>query len=204
MVNLPPVGNLIYTRDEPNVGGFICKLQELDRLMTGGAAVGVHGEEMWRKEAALRGTSAGSQRCVSSASRAASFQKEVGDPPAAGLRHVQLGVLVLQQSWDNGIKGGAEIHKKDPGIGSCSVQVLEDEVEGHVYCIIHRPVGSVGELQGVQEWVCDGFKLQSLAVRMQWNHLYLQKETRFTWEKKFELARRPGEGVLVKELALAF
>eukprot|EP00064_Thunnus_orientalis_P003907 superscaffoldBa00000338_g3918 len=164
MVNLPPVGNLIYTRDEPNEGGFICKLQELDRLMTGGAAVGVHGEEMWRTEAALRGTSAGSQRCVSSASRAASFQKEVGDPPAAGLRHVQLGVLVLQQSWDNGIKGGAEIHKKDPGIGSCSVQVLEDEVEGHVYCIIHRPVGSVGELQGVQEWVCDGFKVGQYKV----------------------------------------
>ncbi len=35
--------------------------------------------------------------------------------------------------------------------------MLEDEVEGHVYCIIYRPVGSVGEPQWIQEWVCDGF-----------------------------------------------
>ena len=34
--------------------------------------------------------------------------------------------------------------------------MLEDEVEGHVYCIVNRSVDSVGELQGVQERVCDG------------------------------------------------
>jgi len=39
MVNLPPVGGLIPTRDEPNEGGVICKLQELDRLMTVGVRV---------------------------------------------------------------------------------------------------------------------------------------------------------------------
>ena len=37
--------------------------------------------------------------------------------------------------------------------------MLEDEVEGHVYCIVDRSVDSVGELQGVQERVCDGFEV---------------------------------------------
>ena len=32
-------------------------------------------------------------------------------------------------------------------------------MEGHVNCIVHRPVGSVGKLQGVQKRVCDGFKV---------------------------------------------
>ena len=44
MVNLPPVGGLIPTRDEPDQGGVIRKLQELDGLVTGGAAVSVQGE----------------------------------------------------------------------------------------------------------------------------------------------------------------
>ena len=50
MVNLP-------TRDEG--GGVVRKLQELDGLMTGGADVGVQGEEQRGKNAALWGTSAG-------------------------------------------------------------------------------------------------------------------------------------------------
>ena len=29
-------------------------------------------------------------------------------------------------------------------------------MEGHVDCIVYRPVGFVGELQWIQEWVCDG------------------------------------------------
>ncbi len=37
--------------------------------------------------------------------------------------------------------------------------MLEDEAEGHVYCIVYRPVGFVGELQGVQEWVCNVFEV---------------------------------------------
>ena len=45
MVNLPPVGGLIPTRDEPNEGGVIRELKEFDGLVTGGAAVGVQGEE---------------------------------------------------------------------------------------------------------------------------------------------------------------
>ncbi len=67
--------------------------------------------------------------------------------------------VVLSQSRDDGVGGRAEVHEQDPGIGSCGVKVLEDEVEGHVYCIVYRLVGSVGELQGIQEWVSDGFKV---------------------------------------------
>ena len=43
--------------------------------------------------------------------------------------HLQLGELVLQQSWDDGVEGRAEVHKQDPGVGSCCVQVLEEEVK---------------------------------------------------------------------------
>ncbi len=55
MVNLPPVGRLIPTRDESDEGGVVSKLQELDGLVTGGAAVGVQGEEQRGKNAACRG-----------------------------------------------------------------------------------------------------------------------------------------------------
>ena len=45
MVNLPPVSGLIPTRDKPNEGGVIRELEEFDGLVTGGAAVGLQGEE---------------------------------------------------------------------------------------------------------------------------------------------------------------
>ncbi len=45
-------------------------------------------------------------------------RQEVCDPPAGGVRHVQLGELVLQQSRDDGVKSRAEVHKQDPGVGS--------------------------------------------------------------------------------------
>ena len=32
-------------------------------------------------------------------------------------------------------------------------------MEGHVDCIVYRPVGSVGKLQGIQDRVCDGFEV---------------------------------------------
>ena len=41
MVNFPPVGGLIPT--EPNEGGVFRKLQEFDRLMTGGGCIRVQG-----------------------------------------------------------------------------------------------------------------------------------------------------------------
>ena len=37
--------------------------------------------------------------------------------------------------------------------------MLEGEVQGHVNCIIYRPVGSAGHLQGVQEWFHYGFQV---------------------------------------------
>ena len=45
MVNLPPGGGLIPTRDESGDEGVVRELQELDGLVIGGAAVGVQGEE---------------------------------------------------------------------------------------------------------------------------------------------------------------
>src|SRR4029434_10371696 len=63
-------------------------------------------------------------------------------------------------SWESLSCSRAEVHKQDPGVGSCGVQVLENEVKGHVYCIVYRPVGSVGKLQGVQERVSDGCEVK--------------------------------------------
>ena len=85
-------------------------------------------------------------------------RQEVCDPPVGGIGHVELGEPDLKQSWEDRIKGRAEIHKQDSGICSWGVQMLEGVVQSHVYCIVYRPVGSVGELQGVQEW--DGYGFQ--------------------------------------------
>lgn len=43
-VNLNPIGKLISARDKPDEGDIICKLQELYGLVSGGAALSVHGE----------------------------------------------------------------------------------------------------------------------------------------------------------------
>ena len=45
MVNLTSVGGLVPTRDESNNGGVVRELEELDRLVTGGAAVGKQRDE---------------------------------------------------------------------------------------------------------------------------------------------------------------
>ncbi len=98
MVNLPPVGGLIPTRDESNEGGVVRKLQELDGLMTGGAAVSVQGEEQRGKNAALRGSGADGPRVrdmFPQLHMLPPVRQEVCDPPAGGVRHVQLGELVL-------------------------------------------------------------------------------------------------------------
>ena len=52
------------------------------------------------------------------------IRQEVCDPPAGGIRHVQLGELVLKQGGEDGIEGRAEVHKQDPGVGCWGVQVL--------------------------------------------------------------------------------
>ncbi|KAG7460337.1 hypothetical protein JOB18_001218, partial [Solea senegalensis] len=84
-------------RDESDESGVVRELQELDRL----------GEEQRRKNAALGGPGADDLQ-------------EVSDPPADGVRHAQLGELLLEQSRDDGVEGRAEIHKQDPGVGSCA------------------------------------------------------------------------------------
>lgn len=53
----------------------------------------------------------------------------------------------VQKSWADSVEGRAEVHYKDPVIGSCWVQVLEGEVEGHVHRIVYRPVGTTDKLQ---------------------------------------------------------
>ncbi|KAF7651031.1 hypothetical protein LDENG_00117000, partial [Lucifuga dentata] len=104
MVSLPPVSGLILTRDESDEGGVVRELQELDGLMTGGAAVGVQGEEQRGKDAALWGSGAdgpGVRDMLTQPHALPPVRQEVSDPPTGGVRHVQLGELVLQQSWDD-------------------------------------------------------------------------------------------------------
>ena len=92
--------------------------------MTGDAAVGVQGEEQRGKDAALRRSGAdgpGVRDLCSQLNALLPVRQEVCDPPAGGIRHVQLGELVLKQGGDDGVEGRAEVHKQDPGVG---VQVL--------------------------------------------------------------------------------
>lgn len=115
MVNLPPVGRLIRNRAESNEGGVVCELQDLDRLLTVGAAIGVQGEEQRGKDMALGGTGAdgsGVRDVFSQLHVLLPHRQEVFDPLASGVGHLQLGELVLQQSGDDGIEGRAEIHKQ--------------------------------------------------------------------------------------------
>ena len=59
---------------------------------------------------------------------------------------VESGTLSWESCVDDCVEGRAEIHKQDPGVGTCEIQVLEDVVKGQVDCIVYRPVGSVGKL----------------------------------------------------------
>ena len=52
-------------------------------------------------------------------------RQEVCDSPAGGIGLVELGEPDLKQSWEDRIKGRAEIHKQDSGICSWGVQMLE-------------------------------------------------------------------------------
>lgn len=87
-------------------------------------------------------------------------RQKVCDPPAGRVRHSQLGELV-QQSWDDGIKGATEIFKQHPGTGSCGVLRLENEVHSCVYCSVYKLVSSLAKLQALQEWVSDGGTAQT-------------------------------------------
>ncbi len=70
--------------------------------------------------------------------------------------------VILKGVRDDGVKSGAEVHKQDPHISPWSVQMLQDEVQSHVDCIIHRPVCSVSKLQGVQHNTTDTNKVRHI------------------------------------------
>ena len=58
LLHLPTVGGLVTIINESDESGVVRELQELDGLMTGGAAVCVQGKEQRRKNTALGGSGA--------------------------------------------------------------------------------------------------------------------------------------------------
>ncbi len=73
------------------------------------------------------------------------LSKEAVDPLTDGGGYRELGQFILKDIWDDGVESRAEVHKQDP----CISTLLEDVVQSHVDCIIHRPVCSVSKLLGV-------------------------------------------------------
>ena len=59
-----------------------------------------------------------SETCSPQPHKLPSVCQEVRNPPAHGVRHIKLGELVTEQSWDDRIEGRAEVHKLYPGVGS--------------------------------------------------------------------------------------
>ena len=104
------------------------KLQELDGLVTEGASVSAHGEEQGRKNPALGGSDADGlvfRDMFPQLHVLLPVRQAVCDPPAGGVRHVELGELVLKQSWEDSVECSVEVNKQDPGICSWRVQMLE-------------------------------------------------------------------------------
>ncbi len=58
LLNLLSVSRLVTVLNEADQCGVICKLQELDGGLFGCAVVGVHGEEQWGENTAMRSYSA--------------------------------------------------------------------------------------------------------------------------------------------------
>ncbi len=117
------------------------------------AVIRVEGEEQWGENAALRGSSAGGAGAgweFPQPHKLLPVCQEDVDPLTDGSRDGELCQFILKGVRDDGVKSGAEVYKQDPHISPWSVQMLQDEVQSHVDCIIHRPVCSVGKLQGVQ------------------------------------------------------
>ncbi len=75
--------------------------------------------------------------------------QEAGDPLTDGGGDGELCQFILKGVWDDGVKSSAEVDKQDPH-SPWSVQMLQDVMQSHVDCIVHRPVCTVGKLQGVQ------------------------------------------------------
>ncbi len=149
------VSRLVTVLNEADQCGDVCKLQELDGGVFKCTVIRVHGEEQWGENTALRSSSAdrcGCWMCIFPASLAAACLSGFWwstDRRRWGQR--ELYQFILKGVWrDDGVKSGAVVYKEDPHISPWSVQMLQDEVQSHVDCIIHRPVCSVVKLQGVQ------------------------------------------------------
>lgn len=69
--------------------------------------------------------------------------QEVCDQLTGEGRHSELGE---KDFWDDGVECRAEVQKQDPYVHPWGVKLLENVVQSHVDCIIHRPVA--GKLQG--------------------------------------------------------
>lgn len=88
--------------------------------------------------------------------------QEICDLPTE-VWHVELGQLVLEETWVDGVEKRAEVHEQDPDVGSEGVQLLQSEGEDHVDSIIYRPVGSVDEQQDIQEVVCEVLRCDKIS-----------------------------------------
>ncbi len=136
------------------------QIQELDRGVFRCAVVRVEREEQWGENAALRSSNADrtvleenfpslTSCCLSVRKLVIHWQTEV---------HRELCQFILKGVRDDGVNSGAEVYKQDPHISPRSVQMLQDEVQSHVDCIIHRPVCSVGKLRGSSKGPMEAFR----------------------------------------------
>ncbi len=92
------------------------------------------------------------------ASLPAAVCQEAGDPLTDRGGDGELCQFILKGVRDDGVKSGAEVYKQDPHMSHWSVQILPDEVQSHVDFIIHRPVCSVGKLQGSSKGSVEAFR----------------------------------------------
>ncbi len=146
LLNLLSVSRLVTVLNEADQCGVICKLQELDGGVFRCTVIRVQGEEQWGENTVLRSSSADHTGvgCVFSQPHyLLPVCQEAGDALTDGGGDGKLCQFILKGVQDVGVKSGAKVYKKDPHISPWSVQMLQDEV-------IHRPVCSVGKLQGVQ------------------------------------------------------
>lgn len=89
---------LIPTRDEPIESGVICKLLELDGVVTEVAAVGVQGKSRLYSSLVRTGADGESEMCFHSFVLPPVGQEVCNPPPGD---HAQLGDLALQQSQED-------------------------------------------------------------------------------------------------------
>ncbi len=144
---------LVTVLNEADQCGVISKLQELDEGVFRCAVIRIQKEEQWGENTALRSSSAdrsGAGWEFSQPHYLLPVCQEAGDPLTDGGGNRELCQFILKGVWDDGVKSRAEVYKQDPHISPRSVQMLQDEVQSHVDCIIHRPVCLVGKLQGLQ------------------------------------------------------